>query len=719
MTTPNTNPEEVQKQPPVPPFVQFCCAAIPQVFDDSLSYYEALCAMWKYLNDTVNVINNNATITEEQLEAYKALESYVENYFENLDVQEEINNKLDQMAQDGSLGELIGRYIDPLIEEQNENIALFENNITNTVDNYQTSVNGTIAEINTKVNAVTSGTPLVASSVGGMTNTDRIYVNTSDGNWYYYDGDSWEIGGTYQSSGIADGTVTLKMLANDTVHNIITRIDDKDKLLAEDSYQIKVSDLIVENKSLSSVTGEESDTDASSNLSTQYIYLPYGYTAELSENLSGITTLLYFYESDFTYIYRESIYNGSSGNPRFANRLNGRLLRIRWSDNSQTAMSPTDVADIVVTIKRFLPNKTNNSIGTNLVNPSEYIAGYLTNTGEYRYVDSEIYRLTKPIPIKAGTSYFISYARHIWLYDTNLEEISGSWVGTAQENYTFTPVNDGYITFTYQVANYPFMCVGSSGTATPYVETLPSYVQVQNIDNIEIPVNKANILYGKKYVALGDSFTHGDFTNAPEDDYHIEDGIYAGQYKVYPYLIGNRNNMNIINLAVNGMSLAHYPADNNNYITDTVLSNIPADADYITIKIGINDSHKNVPIGTIDNNDRSTFYGAWNTILPTIINAHKQAKIGIIVSNGTDTIDYVNATIAIAKKYGLSYINESSDDKVPLLIRTFRTDVDNSIKTLRDNYWFVSTTAGSTNHHPNAKCHEYESTIVENFLRSL
>ena len=685
---------------------------------DALTDYALLCKVVEYLNIVITATNENSAQVEVLTNAFNNLKNYVEHYFENLDVQEEINKKLDQMAEDGTLGELIGRYIDPLIEEQNENIALFENNVTNTVENYQNSVNGTIAEMNTKVNAVTSGTPLVASSTAGMTNTSRIYVNTTDGNWYYYDGDSWEIGGTYQSSGISDGTVTLKMLANDTVHNIITRIDDKDKLLGEDSYEIKLSDLIVENKSISNTTGQESDVDASINLATQYIYLPYGYTLDFSEHLSGVYTNVYFYESDFTYIERLTYWNGNAKNLHFANALNYRLVRIRYR-TEDTPLSPTDVSNIVIKIKRFVLNKTDNTVGTNLVNPSEYFEGYLTSDTKYKYVESDTYRITRPIPIKAGTSYFISYARHIWLYDNNFKSVSGSYIGSAQTNYTFTPANDGYICFSYQVANYPFMCVGSTGTATPYVETLPSYVQVQNIDNIEIPVNKANILYGKKYVTLGDSFTHGDFSDAPVDDYHIEDGIYAGQYKVYPYLIGNRNNMNIINLAVNGMTLAHYPDNNNNYITDTVLSNIPADADYITIKIGINDNHKDVPLGTIDNADRTTFYGAWNTILTTIINAHKQAKIGIIVSNGITNVNYINATIAIAKKYGLAYINESTDDKVPLLIRTLRSDVDSSIKTMRNNYWFVSTTSGSENHHPNAKCHEYESTIIENFLRSI
>ena len=105
------NDPRVEKQKPVPPFVQFCCAAIPQVFDDSLSYYEALCAMWKYLNDTVNVINNNAMITEDFIAKVNELHDYVEHYFDNLDVQEEINNKLDAMADDGTLQEIITTYI--------------------------------------------------------------------------------------------------------------------------------------------------------------------------------------------------------------------------------------------------------------------------------------------------------------------------------------------------------------------------------------------------------------------------------------------------------------------------------------------------------------------------------------------------------------------------------------------------------------------------------
>ena len=57
-----------------------------------------------------------------------------------------------------------------------------------------------------EMQSVASGSPLVASSISGMTDTSRVYVNTSDGKWYYYDGSAWTVGGTYQASEVANLT---------------------------------------------------------------------------------------------------------------------------------------------------------------------------------------------------------------------------------------------------------------------------------------------------------------------------------------------------------------------------------------------------------------------------------------------------------------------------------------------------------------------------------
>lgn len=110
--------EKVKFSRPVPPFVRYCAATIPTVFDDSLSYYECLCALWKWLQDNlVDVINDNAAITEDLQIKVKELKEFVENYFANLDVQEEINNKLDEMAENGTLQEIVESAIAPYTEE--------------------------------------------------------------------------------------------------------------------------------------------------------------------------------------------------------------------------------------------------------------------------------------------------------------------------------------------------------------------------------------------------------------------------------------------------------------------------------------------------------------------------------------------------------------------------------------------------------------------------
>lgn len=90
---------------PISPFVTYCQKVIPLAFDESLSYYEALCALVHYLKHEVTpAVNENA-------DAVTELQNYVANYFDNLDVQEEINNKLDAMAEDGTLQEIISVYI--------------------------------------------------------------------------------------------------------------------------------------------------------------------------------------------------------------------------------------------------------------------------------------------------------------------------------------------------------------------------------------------------------------------------------------------------------------------------------------------------------------------------------------------------------------------------------------------------------------------------------
>ena len=224
---------------------------------------------------------------------------------------------------------------------------------------------------------------------------------------------------------------------------------------------------------------------------------------------------------------------------------------------------------------------------------------------------------------------------------------------------------------------------------------------------------KDNPLYGKKYVACGDSFTEGDFTGSLTDDFIFTEGDYAGCKKVYPYYIGRRNKMTVINEAKCGSTLT---ALGRKPLSGDRLYAIPKDADYITIKIGINDDerHQKMPVGTVDDTDNTTFCGAWNFVLDYLTANLPYAKIGIIVTNGA-TRPIVDATIAAAKKWGIPYIDLATDHKLPLMLRSLREDVCDEAKARRDEAFRVSPTNG----HPNERAHEFESYIIENWMKSI
>ena len=79
---------------------------------DALTNYGLLCKIVEYLNQVIASQNEVQGVTEELVTAFNNLYDYVNNYFDNLDVQEEINNKLDAMVESGELPEIIANYFD-------------------------------------------------------------------------------------------------------------------------------------------------------------------------------------------------------------------------------------------------------------------------------------------------------------------------------------------------------------------------------------------------------------------------------------------------------------------------------------------------------------------------------------------------------------------------------------------------------------------------------
>ena len=245
---------------------------------DALTNYGLLCKVVEYLN---NVITNENEVTEQVTSLYNAyvslqayvnqeigdfettvtnrvdgLESYMNNYFNNLDVQQEINNKLDAMAADGTLTNLIKDYVDPIYQA-------YETEINNTVTEQNTAISNLttqVGTINNKVDSATSGTPkgvyeTLAALEAADPDHDYIYVVSADGKWYYYNTSltSWTAGGTYQGTAIPDNEMSrINKVYSEVINTSITDLSTNEhgfyytsnnEWHASDSY--RTSDYII------------------------------------------------------------------------------------------------------------------------------------------------------------------------------------------------------------------------------------------------------------------------------------------------------------------------------------------------------------------------------------------------------------------------------------------------------------------------------------------
>lgn len=176
----------------ISPFKWFVLENFPFIEDDfdALTNWQLFCKIGKQINKIIESQNEVGHAVEDFTEKFIELNNYVHDYFNNLDVQEEINNKLDTMASDGTLDQLLLPYFNA----------------------YKNEINQEISVINHKVDSVANGSPLVASSINEMTDTSKTYVNTSDGYWYYYNGTTWVRGGVYQAKILPDSSVQLNNL---------------------------------------------------------------------------------------------------------------------------------------------------------------------------------------------------------------------------------------------------------------------------------------------------------------------------------------------------------------------------------------------------------------------------------------------------------------------------------------------------------------------------
>ena len=384
-------------------------------------------------------------------------------------------------------------------------------------------------------------------------------------------------------------------------------------------------------------------------------------------------------------------------------------------------------------------------VNNNLLTDAEHAEGYMYmgNQGANASQANRDYDWYK-VKLQAGKTYTIyPKARILSIFsEYGVHEKTDNTAAVNTGNpITYTPDTDKIVYITFMSADR-----GKYFVSTESDPALVTKIGENQLNpNITIPQLSeqsvsGNILYNKKWAVIGDSFTAGDYTGFTDsqgltgkDSPELYDPS-TQMWTTYPWWIMKRNDMQILNFYRSGRTLAT-PADGtftNSITYNDMYKQIDADVDYITIYLGINDGHHMpgttgddgedttgaIPIGTENDNTTATFYGAWNVMLRDLITLYPFAHIGIIVSNGMDTDEHVTATIKMAKKWGIPYLDMNSGYDVPLMIRSrlgVRTETCAEALNIRKQQQQCT----ATNTHPNPQTHKYQSTFIEAFLRRI
>lgn len=164
----------------VEPFRFWCQKVLPLVYDESLSYYELLCKVVSYINNLISDVTAVEENVGELSASFEQLKEYCNDYFKNLDVQSEIDAKLNTMAEDGTLDTIINNN---LFTELNTKISDTQDSVAEVEASaleYENAVDNANGMTVTAYNLQRYGNATLLSWTG---NAGNKYYALVDGGW--------------------------------------------------------------------------------------------------------------------------------------------------------------------------------------------------------------------------------------------------------------------------------------------------------------------------------------------------------------------------------------------------------------------------------------------------------------------------------------------------------------------------------------------------------
>lgn len=535
--------------------------------------------------------------------------------------------------------------------------------------------NSSINNLQNQINSLASGSPkgvyTDAEALKAANPDTGVYITTNNGHIYSWIKNSTSNPvdlGVYQETGIGEDEVTFDKLH----YNANYKFDYDKTALAMGYKKFYHSELSWEKGAINNSNGTDSLSDncLRTPASKKFLYNSSDPVIILNSN-NLFRVKIYKYNTEGTFISVSSTWITDSKYV-LPNDLNGYYLRIvilkfgtsNIADIKEIfdyikIIKANDITDNLASLKKAKNGSTINYFKTAM---SKGFAKFLNLKWENgainnnsgldvvsinceRTIDYLTYDLINPITVLNEDT--TTYKWRIYVYDTNNNFVRvDSWI--SDSSYEIPLSYSGY--------KLRFACVNQLSTeqvdSNDLHDKVNWFYSNDKIDNFEtlryLIDTHSNNLYGKKLLAIGDSFVKG----------HTESTS-------WPEMIGGRNNMTVYNKGVNGACLAHRDDLTITSIVDdidNIIASVPS-TDYIVLYCGHNDSSKNITIGTDSDDAGTTFKGAYNIVINKLLNNYPTAKIILFTPANRKNIEmpFVNATIDIAHKYSLPHFNNYYD----------------------------------------------------------
>ena len=637
---------------------------IIKIIKNMLEEWSTYHAEWDHWMDEMK--DDWSNYQEVMNEAWQNMQDFINNYFDNLDVQEEINNKIVSMIQTGEFGLLVNEYIPPAV---NAWLNLNITEPTGVIIDTSLTVAGACADAKATGDAVNN----IKSILGDYINLEYTANKAIIANGVYD-----TVG--YKMSNYIDVTMFNKvyLYAYLTVNTLQCAFFDKDKRILNRPDSGKYS-----------YTSDDGTAQGGNY---------YEFNLDVPENA------VYF---AFT------IANAGEANSKI--ELNGFIPKTTSRFNNLEDAVDEQLSQVKI-YSEYLLSKTNIIDNGNILDyTTTNESGYISNDNGSVIASESLYH-TDYIELSPNTKYYIGglYTPEFYAFYTKDSDgyhfVSSDTTGSIQ--ITSTEQTKGYFT-TDERLLYLRASVFSASNTNRYVSQKDEYNSLKTdfTEYIKIP----SVLKGKKVLVLGDSIS--------DNRYHT---VGIPEWNKWASYLAEKTGFILTN---DSMHATGYLCYTNNDVNTALVNRVTdhtdsEEYDLIVIFVGVNDFKENFPFGTSADTDKDEYVNAaMKYVLTYLTDTFTTARICAFLPlqyMGKDTIhdggnmaQYVSKMREIYDEYSVTTLDLFNHGGFRAWIPAF----NNEFGMLADNGQGVTVHDGL---HPNQDWdNNYLAPMALNFLESL